>query len=271
MGWGDEVLVTGEARHLQEADPKHRAVVVYDYKGRPRWSPMWVGNPRILMPHQAGLKKGHLQLKNAARCRPYIDYERMRADFAAAFPGQSFNPKIRDARLPWRFTTHRCRRGELFLPRLRPAGYVVIEPHVKAGIAVNRQWGWERWQAVVDALPRLDWVQINQPGVRVLEGVRHMPGATFPEACRLLSGAAAYVGPEGGLYHAAAALGVAAVAVFGGFVDPATQGYDDACNLYEPMDGQSPCGQRVPCQHCDEALARITPDMVVDGVERALS
>ena len=99
-----------------------------------------------------------------------------------------------------------------------------------------------------------------------------MPAGSFIAACGLLSGATAYVGPEGGLYHAAAALGVPAVAVFGGYIDPANQGYDDPryVNLYEPMDGESPCGQRIDCPHCMKAMAKITPDLVVHHVHELM-
>jgi ADP-heptose:LPS heptosyltransferase len=145
---------------------------------------------------------------------------------------------------------------------------VVIEPHVKE-IQHNRKRGWDRWQAVVDALPELDWVQINPAGTALLRGVRSLPAPSFLHACRRISGAAAYVGPEGGLYHAAAVFHVPSVAIFGGYVSPANQGYDDCINLYEPEG--SPCGQRVPCDHCTEALARITPEQVIHHVAQVMN
>jgi ADP-heptose:LPS heptosyltransferase len=78
---------------------------------------------------------------------------------------------------------------------------------------------------------------------------------------------------EGGLYHAAAALGIPAVAIFGGWVSPANQGYDgeDIVNLYEHMNGESPCGQRVPCPHCRAALDRITPQTLIQHIRRRLN
>lgn len=194
----------------------------------------------------------------------------MRADFEAVHPGRPFTTKVRDARLPYRFTDARVRRGELYIERAPASGYCIVEPHHKA-IQVNRAWPWDRWQAVVDAV-RVDWVQLNPPGERLLSGVRHMPCTDMVRACRVLSGARLYLGPEGGLYHAAAALGVPAVALFGGFVSPANQGYEDpTCrNLYEPMNGESPCGQRVPCAHCAAAMARISVEQVIHHVRDLL-
>lgn len=268
---GDEILVTGEVRHLQENDPKARRVVVVDRHGRPRWHPLWEGNPRIVRPGSIDRSERYRVLRNAAWTRPYIDWHRMRAEFAEVYGNRPFTTKgIRDPRLPWRFSRYRVKRGELYTKRLEPRGYVIIEPHHKRGVSPNRDWGFERWQRVVDAV-EADWVQINARGAQVLRGVRHEPGESFLRACELLSGARLYVGPEGGLYHAAAALGVPSVAIFGGFVSPETQGYDDCVNLYEPMDGASPCGQRVACRHCADAMARITPERAIGAVEEILS
>ena len=269
IGQGDEILVAGEARLRQEADRKHRPVLVVGKNGAPRWSPLWRNNPRILDPTILHRGMGHQILKNGPHCRPYVDYPRMRADFAAAFHSRAFSTKLRDRRLPWRFTDHKCTRGDLpFVKPTAPQGYVIIEPHTKSKASPNREWGWAKWQAVVDALPSVDWIQINPHGSRLLDGVRHLSADKFTDACRHMAGAKAYVGPEGGLYHAAAALHVPAVAIFGGFVSPANQGYDDEryINLYEPMGGASPCGQRVKCEHCTEALAKITPELVVHHV-----
>ncbi len=241
--------------------------MVLDRLGQPRWSPLWEGNPRILKP---GRIAGDYQtMVNGPRCRPYIDYPRMKAEFERIYPGVKFKGKSIHPDLPWRFSSHKCTAGEFYcLADSKHRGHVVIEPHTKARASPNREWGWARWQAVVDALPDLDWVQINPPGASVLEGVRHVPADKFLKACRRLNGAGLYVGPEGGLYHAATALGIPAVAIFGGFVSPANQGYDHQVNLYEP-DG-SPCGMRVKCGHCTRALARITPEAVIEHVTRML-
>ena len=266
MGWGDEILVTGEVRNLQERDKYKRRVKITDRHGRFRWSRLWDNNPRMAMPHERD--EDFAQLRNASFCRPYIDWERMKRDWMQAYPHQGFTTKaIRDVRLPWRFTDHKCSRGEFYFLDLseKDQGYVIIEPHVKDK-SPNRQWGWDRWQQVVKALD-YDWVQINPPGARVLEGVKHHPAPSFLDACRHMEGARAYLGPEGGLYHAAAALSVPAVAIFGGFVSPANQGYDDMVNVYKPMGGESPCGQRILCGHCQEAFDRISVEYIISLIE----
>lgn len=270
MGMGDEVLVTGEVRALQERFQDTRPVQIQDFRGRARWHVMWTNNPRIAKP---GAPHGRV-LRNGARCRFYLDYARMRREWMKNFPAEPYDVRVKHHLAPWRFTRHKCKPGELYFPRMAPrcGKYIVIEPHNKTQVAPNRQWGWRRYEAVVRAIDA-DWLQINPRHYPVLEGVRSEPCATFVEACYILSGASLYVGPEGGLYHAAAALGVPAVAIFGGYVSPQNQGYDDPnyTNIYEPMGGASPCGQRVPCSHCQEAFRLITPDRVIAAIEEQLS
>ncbi|MFQ5774196.1 MAG: glycosyltransferase family 9 protein [Kiloniellaceae bacterium] len=271
MGLGDEIMVTGEARRAQERDP--RPVAVRGRDGRQRWHRLWAGNPRLATPQQvaAGL---HVQwIVNGPGCRPYVDYETMRREFESVFPGRPFTTKVRDPRLPWRFTDWRAEPGELpGIDKIEPRGYLVVEPHVKAGASPNKQWGRERWQALVASLrlPGHPWVQLGPPGTRRLEGVGHVVTETFEAACTALSGAAAAVLPDGGLHHAAAALGVPAVVIFGGCASPANLGYGRHVNLFDPAGEASPCGQRVPCRHCAEAMNAIRPDIVAYHVEQIL-
>jgi hypothetical protein len=269
MGWGDEIMAAGQARRLQESDPQGRRVAVYGKNGQPRSSEMWDNNPRILQSTEALCHRDHIRLVNGPGCRPYVDYVQMKQDFAIVFPGQHFNPKIRHPRLPWRYTTWRCEAGELFTPRSDLHGYVVIEPEIKSNASPNKSWGWKRYQRLVKLLPGIDWVQLGPPGTRVLDGVRHISTSSFKKACTPLSGARAAVLPEGGLHHAAAALGIPAVVIFGGMTSPANTGYDNHINIFDDGMG-SPCGMRVRCEHCARAMASITPDSVAVYLETLL-
>ena len=263
-------MVAGEARRLwQPGDP--RPVAVRDRHGRPRWHPLWDGNPRIARPEQVARGLDVQNIINGPGCRPYVDYVRMEAEFAAVFPGRPFTTKVCDPRLPWRYTAWRASPGELpSVPRREPGHYVVIEPHLKAGASPNKDWGWDRWQALVTLRRDLDWVQLGAGAARVLEGVRPIETADFRAACASLAGARAAVLPEGGLHHAAAALDVPAVVIFGAMTSPANTGYPAQVNLFEPAGGESPCGQRVPCDHCARAMAAIDPAAVADHLERIL-
>jgi len=51
---------------------------------------------------------------------------------------------------------------------------------------------------------------------------------------------------------------------------PANTGYDRHVNIFEPADGASPCGMRVPCRHCASAMASIEPQTVASHLEQLL-
>ena len=267
MGWGDEIMAAGQARAMQRTDS--RKVAVTDVAGRVRWHPVWRGNPRIATLNEAE-REDIQRLTNGPGCRPYVDYARMRREFARVYPGRPFTTKTTDARLPWRFTDWRVERGEIYVRKAAPRGEaVIVEPHIKAGASPNKQWGWSRWQELVSRLD-VPWVQLGPPGVRILDGVRHVPTMTFLDACAVLSGARGAVLPEGGLHHAAAALGIPAVVIFGGRSSPANLGYEGHVNLFDPANGRSPCGQAVACAHCARAMAGIAPADVAQHLENLL-
>jgi ADP-heptose:LPS heptosyltransferase len=128
-----------------------------------------------------------------------------------------------------------------------PKGFVVIEPHIKRGRdgAANKDWGWQRYADVVARLPDIRWLQMGDRYSRPLPGVEFVPTATFRQACAILARARAYLGPEGGLHHACAALCVPAVVIFGGYVSPAVTGYEGHVNLFSGR-GLG-CGRRLAC------------------------
>lgn len=251
MGWGDEIMVTAQARRMQEKDP--RAVHVTDRYGVARWHPIWDGNPRIARPSY--LPRGGVQvLRNYPGNRPYLDYRRFNnADRAQAYV----------------YTDFRVEPGEIYLSaaELRLAGLargaVIVEPNIKSKASPNKDWGWERWEALVRELRWRDrdlrLVQIGGAASRSLPLVERIVTPTVREACGVLSGAALLISPEGGLHHAAAALGIRAVVIFGGFISPQTTGYDCHLNLFT---GGRACGMRQPCAHCSSAMAAIAPAAV---------
>ncbi len=262
MGWGDEIMVTAQARAMQGSDP--RPVAVCGRDGEARWHPIWDGNPRIAPPERMARGLDAQWLDNWPGHRPYIDY--------AAMGGAT-----KDKRVAWRYTDWSVRQagaGEICLSAAERAfaapagrGFVVVEPLVKAGASPNKDWGRARFARLLGLLPGLDWVQLGPGGARVLAGARHVATAGFRDAGAVLARAAAYVGPEGGLHHAAAALGVPAVVIFGGMTSPANTGYAGHVNLYA---GGEPCGMRLPCTHCARAMLGITPERVAIELDKLL-
>ncbi len=145
---------------------------------------------------------------------------------------------------------------------------VIIEPNVK-NRATNKQWPVERYQEVADQLG-MDGYDVAQfaTGPHRLAGVRVIKPETFRLACAALERAQIYIGPEGGLHHAAAALGVDAVVIFGGFISPRVTGYGAHTNLFTGDD--LGCGSLAPCGHCRDCMARIGADEVYDAAREKL-
>ena len=75
-----------------------------------------------------------------------------------------------------------------------------------------------------------------------------------------------FIGTEGGMHHAAAALNKKAVIIFGGHISPNITGYSFHKNLYID-DESSPCGNKLKCKHCEECLNKITTKLLLNKIE----
>ncbi len=152
---------------------------------------------------------------------------------------------------------------ELNFAAAQGSGFVVIEPNVPwhKSIAKNKDWGLHRYQAVADDLRRSGYRVIEFAfGQFRLTGVDILLAADFRSALAVLARAALYIGPEGGLHHGAAAVGIPAVVLFGGWIPPQVTGYDSHTNLTA---GDNACGRLTTCRHCKDAMAAIAVDRVL--------
>lgn len=268
MGWGDEIMVSARAQRLWQVHRKR--VLVVDRNGRARRHAVWDGSPYIT----SDARDDHVVLEDGPMLRPYIDYARMESEFRGVFgPDAAYTTKVRDVRLPWRYTDWRVPGpGNLWWPDLHiiKHGCVVVEPHVKDAASPNKAWPWDHWERLIELRPDVPWMQLGPAGSRILRGVTHKQTRTFQDAAGWLRRASAAVLPEGGLHHTAAAYNVPSVVIFGGMTSPANTGYDDHVNLFVESD-RSPCGQRVTCPHCAEAMDSITPEIVAENLDDLLN
>lgn len=255
MGWGDEIIASAQAKRMHLADPRRR-VAIRGKDSRARWHPIWDHNPRLAHPGLVDQGADVQWLYNCSGHRPYIDYSK---ETKQSYTWVDFKVEPGEIYLT---------EGEKTLSRVT-SGAIVIEPHIKPAAPINKHWGRTRWLALIEQLKgRYDLVQLGEPGVETLPGVRRIMTYSIREACGYLAGARAAILPEGGLHHAAAALGVRAVVIFGGYISPAITGYDTHENLFT---GGKACGRRVPCGHCGEAMAKISPNQAAEALERILA
>ena len=253
MGWGDELMVTGHARVMQEKDPR-KVRVEYE---RPRWFPAYNHNPRLAVPEEYG--NFQILRPRVNGLRPYC------------------TNKTSDR---WTWKAYQPPVGELYLtPQelafgAKYAGRIIVEPHIKGAASPNKQWGWMKWNKLAWLLTQrgIRVTQIGAPGVALLEGVEYIETPGLRHAAAVIAKAKAVVVPEGGLHHTAAVFGVPAVVIYGGFISPEVTGYAGQVSLFV-KDDKHPlgCGWRVPCEHCAKAMASITPEIVADKLEHLIA
>ena len=157
--------------------------------------------------------------------------------------------------------------GELYLTEEETrdkSDYILVEPHTKdEWTGPNKRWAWDRWCEVVKLPYR--FVQTGPEEAETLPGVERIVTKTFREALSVLSGARLLVTTDGALHHAAAALGIPAIVIWGGVASPVNLGYESHINLWN---GSRPCGTfNKICPHCREALDAIS----VETVKRAIT
>lgn len=261
MGFGDELMAAGHAQTVWGANPSLR-VAICDRAGDVRWHEVWDGNPIIAKPRDVANGERVQRIKNGVGCRPYIKSLTVERGLVCT---------------DWKAAEHIGRlyltEDELAVGRALKAqfgSYVVIEPCQKSLSNPNKLWGWHRYEAVIKACPDVRFVQVMHAQSVALPGVETVRAERFREACGVLASASGFLGSEGGMHHACAALGIRAVVIFGGFISPDVTGYPTHINLADTRDG-SPCGRWRPCQHCHRAMARISPRKVVASLRQLVS
>lgn len=253
MGYGDELMVAGEAKR-RGGSTSMRFAVPDPRGGRhptTRWSEVWEGNPRMARPGEPY----DAAILNYPGHRPYIS-------------GKT------DRKWTWRPYAPEPAEVFFFPGReriLQPLakGMVVINPFIKSLASPNKQWGLHRWQQLIDTAPSINWVQLGGVGSS-LRGAALIETRTFREAMATLSGAKAIVTHEGGMHHAAAALNIPAVVLFGGYVSPEVTGYKSQTNLFRDDEHQLGCGFRQQCNHCERAMASFDPTHVLKKLKELL-
>jgi ADP-heptose:LPS heptosyltransferase len=124
---------------------------------------------------------------------------------------------------------------------------------------------------IAERLPQYAIVQHTHKDSTYFVSNRAIPHSptTFRETCGLLASAECYIRGESGLLHAAAALGVPSVAIWGGCMDWEVMGgypKEVGVGISEPC-----CGSWKACEHCARVMGEITPESVLEGLVEALT
>lgn len=257
MGLGDQILATGLARG---ASVRGKRIAFGDGK-------------KIIWDHYSDLI-----FRNNPNIAPRNATSFDNAEWVPFYRGNRIYNEKGDDRWIWNYDFHATpgemffAKDELVFAKAQRSGFVVIEPNVPGhkSVAANKQWGVSKYNEVAHRLTRKGHrvIQfIHNASPQRLTGARPIFTANFRLALAILSRAALYIGPEGGLHHGAAAVGVPAVVLFGGFIPPQVTGYPTHTNL---TGGAEACGSLKPCSHCAAAMAAITIEEVMTHATQLL-
>lgn len=248
MGLGDEIMALGRAETEYERTGK--PVMICTAMGHPRQHPAWDGHPAVVQTfdEQAG------KIIDGGGARPYIrewvgNQIIFNMDYRARAGRVVFDDQYR-----W----------------VRPLGaYAIVAPTIKENASPNKSWGALRWEEAIDGFPIPVYQLCQSDAEAPIRGAIRIVTPTFRAALGLIESAALVLCNEGGTHHMAASMGTPAVVVFGAFVPPQVTGYDFHHNIaVETPEGY--CGKWTACEHCQKAMAQITPDMVKQKAVGAL-
>jgi len=224
MGLGDWILASGEAKELNIQTGKK--VIFGDGKKRFFEPEILKDNPRV-----AGVDEDGVWLPNFPGHRPYIS-------------------QVKNGRLYFN-DDYRPFIGELFGIKKsdRLKGKILVETRTKKDpnmpFTVNKSYPY--------------WDDLLSRGLPIVK-VQQIETARFRDALQFLAGASLLVTTDGALHHAAAAIGVPAVVIWGGYSSPRHLGYETQVNIH---DGSEPCGTYArKCPHCEKKAKAIDPEMV---------
>lgn len=133
--------------------------------------------------------------------------------------------------------------------------FITIEPHSNNEYTCNRQYPFEKWQNIVDNLCEVvRVVQVGRSNVRVLDNVIDVTAKTTFRTCAGLIGRSKlFLSTEGGLTHAAQAVGTKSIVVITGYQHPDMVAYPQNINMWIHKN-HGPCGKKQKCEECWDAV-----------------
>lgn len=237
-------MATADAKEVSE---KHNVRVVFGDGQNRYWSEVFENNPRIAK--ELRWREEYAWIRNYPGHRPYIK-EILKDRFV-------FNENFK------------ARPGELFVKDVVKNDLVIIEPNVKKELKLgpNKDWGIDNWKQLVSELDKRG-VEWKQMGLELpINRDKWLRTKSFMDAARILAGAKLLITTDGALHHAAAALGVPAIVLWGGVAHPRTLGYDNHINIHH---GDEPCGTHSKeCEHCKKAMQKISVDEVIEAFDKS--
>lgn len=230
----------------------------------------------------------------SGRIYAHVDMQEHASTLKVEKDRQIWRPAVHLSEIPlrqWRKPPSPDHAGELYFTEeeraafdgfLKAGGvarksYLAVEPHSKEDwFGDLRAWPFFKWKELVEKLqpalpPGMVLVQVGVPGKELLPGVLDWTGlGGFRQAALALESSALFLGTEGGLMHAAAAVGAPAVILYGCVTLPEYSGYPERHRIichYLPC---APSGARGRCSCGGESMKGISVEEVLSACTAAL-
>jgi len=242
MGLGDWIMASAEVKEENEKTKKKVKIgngvsMFYDHQ-------VFANNPRMASNSDTDV----IWVKNYPNHRPYLNGSK---DGHLVF-NDNYKPKPGEIYL--------SQDEKMWADKRVKEPFILIEPNVKRTYIHTVNKAWDKWDELVKH--DLPWKQVGD--VTAKRYTDWIETKTFREALAILNKASVFVGTDGGLHHAAAALGIPSVVIWTGFSSPRHLGYDTHRNIH---DGSEPCGTfNSVCKHCLLKAKAITVEQVLDAV-----
>ncbi len=280
MGYGDDIMATGNARKARQSHPDAKVVFADPerqienavHKKVFHWSPLFENNPNILQPGEDVDEV--IMLNDCPAFRPYINHKKTK--FVNVENGKkalfkiSYNQEFEAVNGEIFFTDDELSNAEAALQNISTP-FIIIEPSAKVQ-KNNKGWIWERWLEVIKRSP-YTFVQLGpNENTDLLDGCQRIVTETFRDACAVLNASVQkglLLATEGGLHHAAAAVNLPAIVLWSHFSHEENLGYQNHINIRWNGAGE-PCGLMAPCVHCKRSMEMIKVEDVLLAIETAI-
>jgi ADP-heptose:LPS heptosyltransferase len=259
MGFGDAIMATGLARGLHAQGKLAAFFSPAENHRKIKWTgyceDIFAHNPNIARPGMEQ-QKNIVWFPHYKKQFPYCNYDGKHRKYI-------WNPDFKIQPGEFFFSAE-----ELVCSIKKP--FIVIEPNLawQRQVNFNKDWGKGKFEKLGKTMVEhghtvVQFIHGNTR--RKIDGAYHVSTPRFHQAAAIMSHASLIIAPEGANHHAAAALGIPAVIVWGAWSPPQTMGYESQIKL--TGGATEACGRIDSCAHCREAMDRISIDEVYQAAE----
>ena len=195
----------------------------------------------------------------------------MNADNAQSAVGRHFDIKIDEQNCFLHFDAEEIERVRRLLSEHNvQKPFIVFDPDTNTDwFGDLRLWPLEKWKKLISSAHEIDsriqFVQVGLAKTGVLKGVKDLTNqTTFREAALIIERSQLFVGTEGGLMHAAAAVNKRALILWGGITEPSFAGYPGMHDIICKDVKCSPCGNLGWCHHEKKCMNDINVEEVLN-------